>query len=68
MRRCILIISCVVLLFGMSFPVERSVLAQDEPISIRLLESLAEGAKPGTVTVSVGEDGTFQYATAPAGK
>jgi type VI secretion system protein VasG len=37
-------------------------------ISIRLLESLAEGAKPGTVTVSVGEDGAFQYATAPAGK
>ena len=37
MRRCILIISCVVLLFGMSFPVERSVLAQDEPVAIRLL-------------------------------
>jgi type VI secretion system protein VasG len=36
-------------------------------ISIRLLESLAEGTKPTAVTVSVGDDGTFQYATAPAG-
>ena len=31
-------------------------------ISIRLLESLAEGTKPTAVRVSVGEDGAFQYA------
>jgi type VI secretion system protein VasG len=36
-------------------------------ISIRLLESLAEGAKPTAIAVSVGEDGVFQYTTAPAG-
>jgi type VI secretion system protein VasG len=36
-------------------------------ISIRLLESLAEGTKPKAVTVSVGEGGAFNYATAPAG-
>jgi type VI secretion system protein VasG len=30
-------------------------------ISIRLLESIAEGAKPQAVKVSIGEDGTFQY-------
>jgi type VI secretion system protein VasG len=34
-------------------------------ISIRLLESLADGAKPTAVTVSVGEDGVFQYAAEP---
>jgi type VI secretion system protein VasG len=36
-------------------------------ISIRLLESLAEGTKPGAVRVSVGQEGAFQYATEPAG-
>jgi type VI secretion system protein VasG len=36
-------------------------------ISIRLLESLAEGTKPKAVTVSLGEGGAFNYATAPAG-
>jgi type VI secretion system protein VasG len=36
-------------------------------ISIRLLESLAEGVKPQALQVSVAEDGAFQYATAPAG-
>jgi type VI secretion system protein VasG len=36
-------------------------------LSIRLLESLAEGVKPNAVTVSVGEGGAFQYASAPAG-
>ncbi len=36
-------------------------------ISIRLLESLADGVKPSAVTVSVGEDGAFQYATEPNG-
>jgi type VI secretion system protein VasG len=30
-------------------------------ISIRLLESLAEGTKPQAVRVEVGEAGTFQY-------
>jgi type VI secretion system protein VasG len=33
-------------------------------ISIRLLESLADGVKPTAVSVSVGEDGAFQYASA----
>jgi type VI secretion system protein VasG len=36
-------------------------------VSIRLLESLAEGVKPTAITVSVGEDGAFHYATASAG-
>jgi type VI secretion system protein VasG len=36
-------------------------------ISIRLLESLADGAKPSAVTVSVGEGGAFQYSTEPTG-
>ena len=36
-------------------------------ISIRLLESFAEGVKPEAIAVSVGDDGTFRYVTAPAG-
>lgn len=36
-------------------------------LSIRLLESLADGVKPKAVMVSVGEHGAFQYASTPVG-
>ena len=36
-------------------------------ISVRLLESMAEGTRPEVVRVSVGDGGAFQYATETAG-